>query len=151
ARDRIRVTLEGVAAEYAPSGSIDDIRAAAVRAGLPADARWFIYVGGFGPHKHVDHVVRAHASVTRGNEPIHLLLVGSLADGFHEDVAGIREAVRECGTDDLVHWPGFLPDEELRQLHSGAVALVLPSASEGLGLPAVEAARCGTPVVATTE
>jgi glycosyltransferase involved in cell wall biosynthesis len=28
---------------------------------------------------------------------------------------------------------------------------VLPSASEGFGLPAVEAARCGTPVIATTE
>jgi glycosyltransferase involved in cell wall biosynthesis len=49
-----------------------------------------------------------------------------------------------------VHWTGFVPDEELRHLHSGAVALVLPSASEGFGLPAVEAAACGVPVIATT-
>jgi glycosyltransferase involved in cell wall biosynthesis len=39
----------------------------------------------------------------------------------------------------------------VRHLHCGAVALLLPSASEGFGLPAVEAARCGTPVIATTE
>ena len=39
----------------------------------------------------------------------------------------------------------------MRHLHSGAVALMLVSASEGFGLPAVEAARCGTPVIATTE
>src|SRR5262249_44900546 len=39
----------------------------------------------------------------------------------------------------------------LRHLHSGAVALVLPSENEGFGLPAVEAAACGTPVIATTE
>jgi len=49
-----------------------------------------------------------------------------------------------------VHWAGFLPDEELRHLHSGAVALLLPSLCEGFGLPAVEAAACGTPVIATT-
>ena len=49
-----------------------------------------------------------------------------------------------------MHWTGFLPDEELRHLHSGAVALLLPSLCEGFGLPAVEAAACGTPVIATT-
>ena len=35
---------------------------------------------------------------------------------------------------------GYLPDEELRHLHSGAVALTLISEAEGFGLPAVEAA-----------
>ena len=44
-----------------------------------------------------------------------------------------------------------MPDDELRHLLSGAVALVLPSESEGFGLPAVEAAACGVPVIATTE
>ncbi|NIR79203.1 MAG: glycosyltransferase family 4 protein, partial [Gemmatimonadetes bacterium] len=50
-----------------------------------------------------------------------------------------------------VHWAGYLPDDELRSLLSGSTALVLISESEGFGLPAVEAAACGCPVIATVE
>jgi glycosyltransferase involved in cell wall biosynthesis len=149
--DRIRVTLEGVSAAYRPSDSDAEIHGAAARVGVPHAARWLIYVGGFGPHKHLDVLVRAHAQVSsRRAEPLVLLLAGSEDDGFHQDVEGIRRTIRECGTEDLVRWVGYLPDEELRHLHTGALALVLVSASEGFGLPAVEAARCGCPVIVTT-
>jgi glycosyltransferase involved in cell wall biosynthesis len=148
----LRVTLEGVSAAYRPSDAASDIQAAARRAGVPDGARWLTYVGGFAPHKRVDLLVRAHAAVARrhGTPPLMLLLVGPSQDAFHQDLAGIHAAIRECGTGDLVRWPGYVPDEELRHLHSGAVALVLASAAEGFGLPAVEAARCGAPVIATT-
>jgi glycosyltransferase involved in cell wall biosynthesis len=110
-----------------------------------------MYVGGFGPHKRVDALVRAHGRVAaRQTAPLVLVLVGPNDDAFHQDLAGIRSAIEESGTSGLVKWAGYLPDDEVRHLHSGAVALVLPSVAEGFGLPAVEAARCGTPVVATT-
>jgi len=152
ASGRIRVCGEAPADSFRPSESAADIRAASERAGLPAGARWLIYVGGFNPHKHVDAAVRAHAAmVAELGDSIHLLLVGTVdKDVFHGDQARIRQAIATAGTDRLVHWTGFLPDEELRHLHSGAAALVLPSACEGYGLPAVEAAACGAPVVATT-
>jgi glycosyltransferase involved in cell wall biosynthesis len=151
---RLRVTLEGVAGIYTPSERAEDIRAAAARAGLPAEARWLMYVGGFGPHKHIDVLVRAHAAAVArlgGNSPLRLLLAGPSDDGFHQDLEAIQQAIKSCGTGSLVHWAGFLPDAELRHLHSGAVALLLVSAAEVFGLPAVEASRCGTPVIATTE
>jgi alpha-1,3-rhamnosyl/mannosyltransferase len=146
---RMRVTLKGVSDAYRRTECPEEILAAAGRARLPVGARWLTYVGGFGSHKHVDVIVRAHAAAARQqcDRPLMLVLVG------HPDcdVAGIRQVIKECGTEHLVRWVGFLPDREVRHLHSGALALVLVSASEGFGLPAMEAARCGTPVIATTE
>ena len=161
-RSKITVAVEAPASVFRPSESEVEIDAAARGAGLPASARWFIYVGGFSKHKHVDSVARAHAFVVdeirkrRGPSAAeavpHLLLVGPThLDSFHVDIDRVRRVIEEEGTGDLVRWPGFVPDEELRHLHSGALGLVMPSECEGFGLPAVEAAACGVPVVTTTE
>jgi glycosyltransferase involved in cell wall biosynthesis len=153
-RDRIRVAVEAPAAEYALPCEPEDIASAANRIGLPPGARWLVYVGGFNPHKHVDALVHAHAALVRNTGPDapHLVLVGSITnDVFHGNRAHIQRAIDTEGTGDLIHWAGFVEDQELRLIHAGALALVLPSECEGFGLPAVEAAACGTPVVATTE
>lgn len=152
ARSRIRVAVEAPAAAYTPSDPAQ-AAAAAARAGLPAGARWFAYVGGFNPHKRLDTVVEAHAVIARGHpSPPWLLLVGSVSgDVFHGEVEHLRSLIRAAGTEHLVRWAGFIPDDELRYLLGGAVASLLPSECEGFGLPAVEAAACGTPVIATLE
>jgi glycosyltransferase involved in cell wall biosynthesis len=152
-RDRIRVVVEAAAPIYQPSDSVKDIQAAAARAGVPAGRRWFSYVGGFNPHKHVDAIVRAHATLVREqSDPPILVLVGAVEDDpFFGSQQRIRDEIARCGTGDHIRWAGFVPDDELRHLLSGSLALVLPSESEGFGLPAVEAAACGVPVIATTE
>ena len=149
---RIRVAPEAPAVAYRPGASASEINTQAERIGLPPGSRWFTYVGGFSPHKNLDVLIRAHARVAgRSPDPPRLVLIGALqGDVFHSNLQAIRELVRSCSTESLVLWPGFLPDEQIRHLHSGAIALTLPSENEGFGLPAVEAAACGTPVVATT-
>jgi glycosyltransferase involved in cell wall biosynthesis len=151
-RDRIRLCVPAPAATYRPSAEAA-VTLAASRAGIPRDADWFVYVGGFNPHKRVDLILRAHASLTTSEHPApHLLLVGSRSgDVFHKEVEQLDAITSELKTEALVHWLGFVSDEDLAPLLTGATASLLPSEAEGFGLPAVEAAACGTPVVATVE
>jgi glycosyltransferase involved in cell wall biosynthesis len=155
ARARLRVAGEAAAPTFRP-GSAADARVVARNAGVPDDAPWFTYVGGFTPHKYVDRIVRAHAVLVEeahhaARPAPYLVLVGTTStDNFHGVGSGIHEAIADCGTADLIRWTGFLPDETLRLLLTGTAALLLPSENEGFGLPAVEAAACGAPVIATT-
>jgi glycosyltransferase involved in cell wall biosynthesis len=149
--ERIFVTPEAPSPTFAP---VADAHAAAARAlaarGVPDDP-YFVYVGGFNPHKNVSGLVRAFAEASHGTRA-RLVLVGDYAgDVFHHDLAGIRAEIERAGVSARVHWTGFVPDEELRFLYAGALAVVLPAFEEGFGLPAVEAAACGAPCIATRE
>ena len=152
--ERIAIAVEAPSQSYHPSHDHAAVAAAAESVGVPENGSWFTYVGGFSPHKNVPAIVRAHAQLVRemGHPAPYLLLVGTLdADVFHGDQSAINAAIEAAGTSALVRWTGFVDDDRLALLHSGAIALLLPSESEGFGLPAVEAAACDTPVIATME
>jgi glycosyltransferase involved in cell wall biosynthesis len=72
-------------------------------------------------------------------------------DDFYTDVTSIENEIEKQGTSRLVKWTGFVTDDELSAIHSRSLGLLLPSECEGFGLPAVEAAACGSPVIATVE
>lgn len=152
APERLRVAVEAPSKEYHPAAHEGArIAETAAQYGIPQGAPWFIYVGGFNPHKHVDVLAGAHARVVRETGiAAQLVLVGPIDDVFHGSLPAIRARIAQERTTELVTFAGFVPDEALRYLLAGAVALALPSECEGFGLPAVEAAACGTPVVATT-
>lgn len=59
----------------------------------------------------------------------------------------MRAQIASLGLGDDVVLPGFVSDDVLACLYSGAATVALPSLAEGFGLPAVEAAACGAPVV----
>jgi glycosyltransferase involved in cell wall biosynthesis len=149
-KEKITVAVEAPSAEFRPRASEPN----SVTGDLPAGSQWIVYVGGFSPHKNVPLLVQAHAAATRqlGGRAPYLLLVGTRdKDDFHTDVPAIEKTIEKEGTSALVKWTGFVDDENLSRIHSRSVALVLPSACEGFGLPAVEAAACGSPVIATIE
>jgi glycosyltransferase involved in cell wall biosynthesis len=107
----------------------------------PRAANRFLFVGRLNAQKGIAHLIRALAIAKRGPE---LDVVG---DG--PDADALRTLAGSLGVGSRIRWHGALPHDLLPALYQQATALVLPSIDEGLGLVAVEAHLCGTPVIAS--
>ena len=99
---------------------------------------YFLFVGTLEPRKNVPALVEAWREVRREAD-VDLVLAGRRrADG--------PELAAEAG----LHLTGEVPDGQLAELYSGALAVVYPSFYEGFGLPVLEAMQCGACVIAST-
>ena len=125
---RAAVVREAPAPPFTPSPD-EEIAAARARVGVDGDGPLIVYAAGGSRHKHPETLVAALAHV----EGVTAVMTGDLGD-----------TVRAS---DRVLLPGFVDDETLAALLSGAAAAVVTSHGEGFGLPAVEAAACGAPPV----
>lgn len=120
--------------------------------GIDPSRRMAVYVGGFSPHKNLEALVAAFARMAARAEFADVLLVmvgDTTGDAFHSYFGTIAAQVDALGLGQRVVFTGFMTDEDLVVLLNLATVLALPSLMEGFGLPAVEAAACGCPVIAT--
>lgn len=127
-------------------------RISRLRGRIPEEGRRVLYVGGFGPHKNLTRLLEVFAMLTARDElaDASLILVGEYqSEVFYSAYTELRQQIVALGIEHRVVFTGYLPDEDLVILLNQADVLVLPSLLEGFGLPAVEAAACGCPVVAT--
>jgi glycosyltransferase involved in cell wall biosynthesis len=148
---RLRSINEAPAAAFRPVDDRAAILAVRRALGVAPDARVIVYVGGLAPHKNLARVLRAFGRLVKSDRfaDATFVLVGQHAsDVFHSDQADLREQAAQLPAGRVV-FAGALTDPDLVLLLNGACALVLASLDEGFGLPGVEAAACGTPVVAT--
>ena len=123
-------------------------RAAARRhVALVTDRPIVLFVGRLQPLKGVDLAVRALAEL--GERRATLVIVGgpSGPDGVAE-VAALHALVAELGVEHRVQFVAPRPHDQLADYYRAADVVVVPSHTESFGLVALEAAACGTPVVA---
>jgi glycosyltransferase involved in cell wall biosynthesis len=124
-------------------------RRATVALGPATAGDFVLYASGINPHKSVETLVDACAAlIAAGRSCPPLVLVGPLEEDSANSAAGlVRARIDRLGLADRVLLPGFVDDETLAALYSTATVAVVTSRGEGFGLPAVEAAACGAPVV----
>jgi D-inositol-3-phosphate glycosyltransferase len=143
--ERIRVVAPGVDQAFFGPGHRPQARRAL---GLPGDVPLLLFVGRIQPLKGADVAVRTLAALKEFPDA-HLVVVGGPSGPRGQEHMGyLEEIVERHGLADRVHLVAPQPHELLSTYYRAADVCVVPSRSESFGLVALEAAACGTPVVA---
>lgn len=130
-RDRIRVIYPGIdTSRFTPMPG--------VRAVTPV----FTYLGRLKRYKGIEVVLRAFARLAH---PTAVLEIAGTGD--HR--TSLERTARSIDHGDRVRFLGFIPEDEKLVLLRRSWALVFASPKEGWGITNLEAAACGTPVIAS--
>lgn len=132
-----------------------DLHASAPSTGLPRDFdRWLsalgqrpsvLMVGTLEPRKAHAQVLSAFEQLWLRNEDVNLIIVGKPGWKVDDLLSRIR---RHPELGHRLHWLEQASDETLDMLYLRASGVLMASRAEGFGLPLVEAARHGKPVLA---
>jgi glycosyltransferase involved in cell wall biosynthesis len=138
--EKVTVTPFGVDARFSPRNE-DEIAMVRERLGI-GSAPYVLCTQAFVERKNTSRLLRVWQQISP-KLPANLKLVlaggkggGGVVSTFHLDQLPAK-----------VLATGYVNDDDLPALYSGASAFVYPSLYEGFGLPTLEAMACGTPVL----
>jgi len=105
---------------------------------VPATEPYMLLLAGPEERKNIAMLLRAYESAFEDAAP-KLVVAGTLSERDERAFEKLRAP----------HLRVHPSDKELRELYSGAFAVLVPSLAEGYGLPALEAMACGAAVIAS--
>ncbi len=126
----------GIAEEFQPEARAED-------ALLRARPRYLLHVGSLIPRKNPHFLLKVFVAARRALPNIELVQIGGEWD------SEARALIAKEGLTSRVHQLRGITREELAAYYRSAIAVLLPSTSEGFGLPVIEALACGASVVAS--
>jgi glycosyltransferase involved in cell wall biosynthesis len=137
---RITVVPNGVDPQFRPA-SADEVSNVRRKLGI-AVPRYLLSVGSLEPRKNVGRLLQAWERIEPNlPDDVQLVVAGAQASSL------VFAGVQFERLPPRVQFTGYVEQEDLPVLYSGALAFVYPSLYEGFGLPPLEAMACGTPVV----
>lgn len=114
---------------------------------IPDDKKYVFSLCTLEPRKNLIRVVKTFVEFIKKNKIDDLVFV--LGGAHWNDFIGKLESeITDFGEyKDKVLRAGYIADEDLAALYSGAIFFVYTSEYEGFGLPPLEAMKCGCPVI----
>lgn len=110
---------------------------------IPGD--YLIHIGNLNPRKNIDFLVRSFGKIAGKHPEVSLVIAGGKS-WYHEKI--VAEAER-LGLQQRVIFTGYVLEDELPALLSGAIVAPFPSLYEGFGLPPLQAMQAGVPVISS--
>ena len=140
--DKVIVAPLAAAPEFRPlhiDNAVDWVRS---RFQLPTP--FILSVGDLQPRKNQIGMIEAFAELVKNFPQLrHRLALAGKETYFAPKV---REAARNSGVGDRIHFLGFVTDQDLLHLYNACDLFVFSSFYEGFGLPILEAMACGRAV-----
>ena len=145
-RARIEIVPPGVIHAFFSPGPRQGARAALAQLDL-GDGPMLLFVGRIQPLKGLDVAVRA-LGVLEDPRAVLVVVGGASGRDGRREVERIAKLAASLGVADRVRFADPQPHHLLSTYYRAADVVLVPSRSESFGLVALEAAACGTPVVA---
>ncbi|OGF31487.1 hypothetical protein A2533_01195 [Candidatus Falkowbacteria bacterium RIFOXYD2_FULL_35_9] len=142
--EKIKVIYEGVDERF--KVTVENGIISSVKKRYNITGPFILFVGVWRNHKNIEGLISAY-EILKKKYHIRQKLV--LAGQEDKDYSNIRTMIENSGYKDCIITPGFIESKDLPSLYSGADVFVIPSFIEGFGLIALEAQKCGCPVVAS--
>lgn len=145
--DRVFVTPLSASKNFYRETNITHIQSTYKKYNIP-EGKYILSLATLEPRKNVIHLITCFNKLISQEklEDIYLILVGSKGWLYDRIFQTVNEHPR---LKDKVIFTGYIPDEDLSAIYSGANFFVYPSLYEGFGLPPLEAMQCGVPVIAS--
>ncbi|PID84724.1 MAG: glycosyl transferase family 1 [Chloroflexi bacterium] len=140
--EKVTVLYSGVNAAFARVEDEGKITAVRQKYHL-GEEPYLLSVGTVQPRKNYQMLIQAFAPLA-DHIPHNLYIAGGKGWLYDEMMAEIEKQ----RLTERVRFIGFVDDEDLPTLYSGADLYLFPSIYEGFGLPMLEAMACGVPVIA---